>query len=151
MLEQIITGGIVALATAYATSRFYFHKAQADLQKEYESRFNQKKWDAYSQFSSTVRDMLKAQKAGTLKRDTSKFVSRLYDFIGQLWLVGSDDVIEAVLEWRRTAHAGQNGKPSPNLLEDLTGIIVAMRADLGERKTSVDSKQLLATFVDEYL
>jgi hypothetical protein len=138
----ILTGVLVALATAFFTSRFYVHQATTDLRHEYQRRFNEKKWNVYTGFASTVRDVLVSTKAGRLDRDQPKQIARLYDFISELWLVGSDNVVRAVLIWRQTSDP-------KDVLVKLADILIEMRKDLGDTGTKIEPRDLLGTFVND--
>jgi hypothetical protein len=142
----IVTGVLVALATAFFTSRFYVHQATTDLRNEYQRRFNEKKWDAYTGFAITVKDVLVSSKAGRLDRDQPKHITRLYEFMSELWLVGSDDVVKAVLGWRQTSQGADPGKES---LVKLAAILIAMRKDLGDTSTKIEPRDLLGTFIND--
>jgi hypothetical protein len=142
----IVGGLLVALATAFFTSRFYVHQATTDLRNEYQRRFNEKKWNAYTAFASTVKDVLVSTKAGRGQRDQSKQAGQLMDFMSELWLVGSDDVIYAVLAWRQSTDRDPTGKLS---LEKLAEMLIAMRKDLGDTSTKIVPRDLLGTFIND--
>jgi hypothetical protein len=148
----LVTGVVLAiataLATAYFTSRFYVHQATTDLRSEYQRRFNEKRWEVYMGFADTVRDLLMSAKRGRVDKDQPKFIERLYDFIGGLWLIGSDDVVRSVLAWRRIAQDEQKAGSTEALLS-LVEIMVAMRKDLGDTTTEIQGRDILATFVNE--
>jgi hypothetical protein len=59
----------------------------------------------------------------------SKQIGQLYDLMGELWLVGSDDVVQAVLAWRQRSTSSGSRQES---LVKLAGILIAMRKDLGD-------------------
>ena len=145
-LLTILTGVVVALATAFFTSRFYVHQAKTDLRHEYQRRFNEKKWETYTGFAATLKSVVVSTKAGRLDRDQHKQIARLLDFVSELWLVGSDDVVAAVLAWRQTAASENPGAESLLLLGD---ILIAMRRDLGDTTTKIEARQILATFIND--
>ncbi len=145
-LLTVLTGVIVALATAFFTSRFYVLQAKTDLRHEYQRRFNEKKWDTYTGFAATLKSVLVSTKAGRLDRDQPKQIGRLLDFVSELWLVGSDDVVAAVLAWRQTAAGDTLGGESLLRLGD---ILIAMRRDLGDTNTKIEARDLLATFIND--
>jgi len=146
----MLAGIIVALATAFFTSRFYVHQATTDLRNEYQRRFNDRKWETYTGFAATVRDVLRSTKDGKLDRELPKFISRLYDFMGDLWLVGSDDVIKAVLHWRSFSQDADDSKESgAAALVALADIMIAMRKDLGDIDTKVEARDILGTFIND--
>lgn len=149
ILATVLTGVVVALATAFFTSRFYVHQATTDLRNEYQRRFNDRKWEAYTGFAETVRDMLKSMKESKLQRDMPRVLGRIYDFMGALWLVGSDDVLKAVLRWRQTSRLGDSAAAGRAALLELGNIMIEMRKDLGDTTTNIEARDILATFIDD--
>jgi hypothetical protein len=145
----ILTGVLVALATAFFTSRFYVHQATTDLRNEYERRFNERKWNAYTGFAETIRDVLKSMKGQSLDQDLPRVLDRIYDFMSALWLVGSDDVIRSVLRWRKTSGGGVTSDGGRASLRELANIIIEMRKDLGNTATALDAKDILGTFIND--
>jgi hypothetical protein len=151
LAATIATGVIVALATAFFTSRFYVHQATVDLQREFDRRFNDRRWDIYTEFSKLLIDLLQASTDDRVQKQMPKFIQRMREFIGRLWLVGSDDVVKAVLRWRRYTQSVEDGSAEANTqaIVELLNILVAMRRDLGERDTELSARDILATFVND--
>jgi hypothetical protein len=146
----LVTGVVVALATSFFTSRFYVHQATTDLRNEYHRRFNEKKWEAYTRFAATVRDVVSGTKDGKLQREMPKVIGRLHDFISDLWLVGSDDVVKAVLKRRRFSQDTPNHPAGgAEALLSLADIMIAMRKDLGDTTTKIEARDILATFIND--
>ena len=140
----------MALATAYFTSRFYVRQATADLQTEFERRFNDWKWQVYIGFAATLRDVLLATKDQRLEKHMGKFIRQIYEFISQLWIVGSDDVVRAVLKWRRSSQQLEgSGQDNAESLVSLAEILIAMRRDLGYTATNITARDVLSTFIND--
>lgn len=76
---------------------------QADMQKEYSSRFNERKWETYEHFANIISRLMKNVGNKQLQQKQSKIIEELYDFTGKLWIVGGDNVIEAFNNWRKSA------------------------------------------------
>lgn len=157
LVPSIIAIG-AGIATAYFSSRFYVLRARADLEKEFESRFNERKWKIYTDFSDTIREVLESQREKTLQSQLPKFVRKITAFTSNLWLTGSDEVVRAYIEWQRCSRAHESaaeaGKNPREILTKLMAIITAMRRDLGYKTTDIAPEELLATFVhdiDQYL
>lgn len=149
-LYTIVTGVLLSLATAYFTSKFYVRRVRADLQKEFESRFNQRKWEAYREFGKLLRDITLSSKEGKTAKEQHKFIRRFYDFLPEVWLVASDRVTRAFLSWRSTSIQSQvTGSASPESLLNLFQILIEMRKDLGYEKTKLAPEELLGTFIDD--
>jgi hypothetical protein len=142
----LLTGVVLALATAFFTSRFYVHQAKADLQKDLERRFNERRWEIYTAFSGILIDMIQASTDNRLNKDLPRLIRELQAFIGRLWLVGSDDVVEAVLDWRRSTADAASDTPmgSTRSMMKLLKILVAMRRDLGDARTQLTARDILS-------
>lgn len=140
-----ILAGIIA---AFVSSTFYAQRTKTDLQKEYDTKFNDRKWEAYTHFAQIVSDILLAVKQGK-SDELEKFVAQLYEFTRQLWIVGSKDVVEAFIEWRR--YGQSEDRDSKEYLIQLGNIIIAMRKDLGYSTDNIKSAEILATIIDDFL
>ena len=153
-LTALIVGVLVAFATSYFTSRFYVHQATTDLQKDFERRFNDHRWSAYTEFSNIVMEFMQSTNNGSHQKQQSKFVRDLQRFIGRLWLAGSDEVVRAVLKWRRIPTDRPKSGAGTEILVALAEILIAMRRDLGYVETAVSAKDILGTFItdiDKYI
>ena len=146
----IVVGVLLAVATAFFTSRFYVHQAKADLKKELEQKFNERRWQGYTDFSNTVLEVIQATQDERLGRQSPKIVRRMQEFIRRLWLIGSDKVVQAVLDWRRTSQeTDEFGPTSADGLVALANILIAMRHDLGDTDTKLTARDILATFIND--
>jgi len=141
-----------AAATAWFTARFYYLRASAELQAEFQSRFNERKWQAYTDFADTVRELLEdvRRPAGKRKDINKHFLPRLYKFTAALWLVGSDEVIRAVGDWRETSNkAADDASAGPEGIVALVNILIAMRRDLGNLESKIEPRDILVTFIND--
>ncbi len=86
MFETIIISIISSLATATLTYLGYWRQVQADLKKEYASRFNEQKWKAYKDFM-----VMQSRMVNSMKPESAEIKVALL-------LVASDDVIKAYNE-----------------------------------------------------
>lgn len=85
-----------------------------------------------------------------MDRELPKFISRLHDFMGALWLVGSDDVMKAVLHWRQFSQdADASNESGATALVALADIMIAMRKDLGDTETQIEARDILGTFIND--
>ncbi len=116
---------------------------------EYQKRFNERKWKAYMGFADTVRGVLEHMQAETLDEEMPSLTKRLFDFMGQLWIVGSDEVVDAVVRWRKVGQEHEAGSADPAVLVTLSDILIAMRRDLGNEETSLTARDLLSTFISD--
>lgn len=149
--QTLLTGVALALATSFFTSRFYVHQAKADFQRDLERRFNERRWEIYTSFSGILIDLIQATTDNRLSKDLPRLIRDLRAFIGRLWLVGSDEVVEAVLRWRRSTSDAVSDTPvgSTRSMMKLLDILVAMRRDLGDARTQLTARDILATFVND--
>lgn len=146
----LVGGVIVAWATAFFTSRYYANQAKADLQKEFESRFNERKWETYTGFTDTVRRLFESSKADRLSNEEPELIHELYQFTGKLWLVGSDEVVRAFVEFQRyNCTPESQGRKAIEVLGRLASVWIEMRKDLGYKSSSIEPKDLLGTFVTD--
>lgn len=94
----VIAVFVGALATAYFTSRFYVRRVTADLEQHYQQQFNERRWDAYMGFARTLRKVVQSTLGAELDARLPEILVELHHFNSQLWLVASDDVVDAVVE-----------------------------------------------------
>jgi hypothetical protein len=142
---------LVAIITAYASSTFYVRNVKADLRKEYESRFNERKWETYTEFAGMVSRVLEDTK-NKKTVETKRYTAELFRFTGSLWIVGSDKVIEAFIDWKQhtsKVSAGEIEDKNFASLLKLAQIIIEMRRDLGYTSDRATAKDLLATFIND--
>lgn len=146
---------LVAIITAFVSSTLYIRQVRADLQKEYASRFNERKWTVYTDFAKVVSEVFKEAKKGAIK-NPDRYMSILHDIAASLWIVGSDRVIGAYIDWQEFTHnVAQGRKEDINFqsLRKLAQIVIEMRKDLGyinDRATADDLLSLYVTNIKEY-
>ena len=154
MVITILPGVIVALTTSYFSARFYSHRVRAELQKEFESRFNERKWEVYMQFAEIIRKLLENTKTNEDKaqKEFRRIIHDLYGFTSNLWLVGSDEVVSAFLEWQKNSRAAANSREAIAGLDPLyklADILIAMRKDLGYSTSHLTAREILATIITD--
>lgn len=130
-------------------------RLEADLEKEYQSKFNERKWEVYVDFANIIRDMIVNIKApeNKQKQEQKKLLRKLYDFVGDLWIVGSDDVVLAYNAWRSSSSLENDERTQeekPQVLTDLMQIIIEMRRDLGYESSKIEPADLLKTFINDF-
>ena len=111
---------LTALITAAFTFLGYWRKAKAELQKEYESRFNEKKWEVYQDFVLYL--------ANIAQDDYSIDSVDLIKAINELILVGSDEVINAFNDFVSNSKMESKNKIKS---KKMIAVINEMRKDLG--------------------
>ena len=125
LLFTILVSFLTALLTATFTFIGYWRKAKAELQREYKSRFNEKKWEVYQDFALYLARV--AQDNYVIDPDD------LLKASNELILVGSDEVIDAFNNFVSNSRAeGQNEIIS----RKMTAVLNEMRKDLGYKSKS---------------
>lgn len=155
-IETLVLPAIVsillAIPTSYISFLFYKRQIKEDLRKEYLSRFNERKWETYTEFSKLVVSILTTAKQNQ-EIKPEEYTSRLFGFTGSLWIVGSDRVVQAWADWLKiTRSANETGaKPDPyKVIGGMIKIIKEMRIDLGYTDDKVDETDLIGTFITDY-
>jgi hypothetical protein len=134
IITAFLTAMVVAPITALITFWGYWRKAEAELQKEYESRFNEKKWEVYRIFANFLGVAVCGSKVGYRSPLVDSFEAEM--LISDLILVGSDKVIEAANQfWSCLQVSGD--KPTSEIenetRERMMALVSEMREDLGYR------------------
>jgi hypothetical protein len=145
-LEQILISIFTALATATFAYFGFWRQAQAELRKEYETRFNEKKWGTYFSFTSLVSKLHQRNLLSySYDTDAKEKQARLDTVIKvefekiepEIWLIGSPKVIQGFIKWKMVSM-------DDIFLDDevrikcLFDLIIAMRSDLGKEKADID-------------
>lgn len=124
---------------------------QADLQKEFTSRFNERKWETYEHFADIIRRLMESVSNQRLKKEQSKIIQELYGFTGNLWIIGGDHVIRAFNDWRKAgSNENTDSSEKMQLLILLMQIVIEMRKDLGYESSVVQPEDLLRTFINDF-
>jgi len=135
IIMSFVTTLIVAPVSALITFWGYWRKAKAELQREYESRFSQRKWDTYVTFASLVFRLV------TKRTDTDVRVNQLVELaegtFPNIWLVASEEIIEAFVEMSSSSDIADKERIAMKILQ-------AMRKDLGGKPVALSEKDLLA-------
>ena len=139
-----IASSIFGIVVAFLSSKFYTNQAKADLQKEFESRFNERKWDVYYLFATEVAG--EVLKGGAYNQ--KKVLDSLARFTSQIQIVGSDEVVRVYSEWLRYIRK-QTPMDTVEHMCKLYTIFIEMRKDLGYGKTQVKPVDLLGIFLTD--
>ena len=137
-----IGGLLVNIATAVVTAGLTFlgfwRKAKAELEQEYLKRFNDKKWEVYTEFTKLLHSFLtnnSADLAGATRQQDEIVLA------SQLVLIGSDEVVRAFRDWRESSMA--YGKSHAVAKEKLFNLVAKMRNDLGIKYSKLALEDLL--------
>jgi hypothetical protein len=164
VLDQIIVSVITALITALLAYFGFWRQAKVELRKEYESRFNEKKWEAYLSYINLVpmlrelnvlsyKHNLYLQHKGnnrslTIEEDQrsenlSDTFSKLSDKVqNEILLIGSPEVVKAFFEWNRLINYAEEEANSETAVNVQVKLINLMRDDLGLSKSHLDIESL---------
>jgi len=138
LLASIIVAILTAFVTGFITFWGFWRQAKADLDKEYQSRFNTKKWEVYTEFTKLLHGFLtnnSADLAGTTQQQDEIVLA------SQLVLIGSDEVVRAFRDWRESSMA--YGKSHAVAKEKLFNLVAKMRNDLGIKYSKLALEDLL--------
>lgn len=155
ILEQILITVITAFATAILAYLGFWRQAQAELYKDHKTKFNEKKWEVYTTFTSMLPILVEINRLVEIKHYNKKLSpedeTRLEDLPkcykvlkgkaeNDTLLIGSKNVVEYYLEWESRTFF--NNAKDEYVVEILIKLINAMREDLGEEKSNIDFKSL---------
>jgi hypothetical protein len=128
----VVTGPIAA----FITSRGIWKKARADLENEFSSRFNTRKWEVYTEFTKFLRGHINQDRNN---RDNYP-AEELASLASQVLLAGSDKVVKAFRSWLESIKVYG---PGDDITRDkLFMLVLEMRRDLGNKKTRLESNDL---------
>lgn len=112
-----------------------------------EQQVSNLKYKAYIEIVSIAFDLMKRQrkKGGLTPRDQEQLVDRMSDATKELILFGSDNVLRLYLRWNREMrdHGTAN-------LYRFGQIVVAIRQDMGNPKTSIGVEDILRQLITDY-
>lgn len=153
-LDQVLLSVMTSLLTAFAAYFGFLRKAKVELMKDYETRFNEKRWDAYirlvrlfprfgAQYRSATcsyNDQLTPESKIRFLNLEKEIDHELNEIEAEILLIGSDKVLYAFILWRIYAH--QFSFYDDGALKLRTDMINAMRFDLGKTKSLIDNDHL---------
>ena len=135
-IDSIFVSLLTVFATAVLAWLGLWPKVKADLEKEYSLKFNDKKWEVYTEFAGLVRDMVDEQTF-----DPDDLHRRKVSLASQIILIGSDDVVSAFQAWHAMAELLEKGHSDTE--DKLFDLIASMRKDLGNKYTRLSKEVLL--------
>jgi hypothetical protein len=158
LFDQVLLLFLGSILTAFITSLLYVRQAKADLKKEYESRFNEKKWEVYSgiielfmlQFEYFLHKddyydgKLDSDGAVQFKQLIDKYSVLRKKVEGGILLVGSKEVVESFLCWELVTM--NNSPRTAKATESLIKLINNIRKDLGNEYSKLNHDDLNGIF-----
>ena len=135
LAAEIVIAFITALATGVFASMEVWRRKKADLEREFQKRFNEKKWEVYTEFAK----LLQAPSLSTFEMDHRQEAETA--IASQIVLIGSDEVVRAFRDWRESAAV--HGKAQRVTSEKLFVLVANMRRDLGIKYSNLEVDDLL--------
>lgn len=135
LLVEVVIAIITAIATSVFASWEFWRRKKAELEQEYLKKFNEKKWEVYTDFTKLLQDLL-ADKLEMEQQPAEILLA------SQLVLIGSDDVVRAFRVWKETSMV--YGKSQVETKEKLFMLVATMRNDLGIKYSKLEVEDLLA-------
>ena len=121
----------------------WMYKHERERRSAAEQQISERKRQAYLALLSVYFDMMRGVKAAKVS-DEKEAATCLFDAGAELLLFGSDGVIKAFNRLRQRAQANELR------LLDLGELMVAIRRDMGHRKTKMTADEALAHFINDY-
>lgn len=134
ILTTIVTTLIASVPAFWGVWR----KAKAELEHEFLSRFNTKKWEVYTEFLKYAPQIIGNELPDAQDSTDLTYVNSL---ASQIVIAGSDKVVTAFRIWRETARAYGQGNELTRV--KFFSLIAEMRRDLGNKYTRLDMGDLL--------
>ena len=146
ILRDIILPILIALVTSVLAIRRYRSQARIDLQKEFDSRFNEKKWEVYLDYIELIRGMFYREQ--NLEANSIKLSDEeIMPLASQILLIGSDDVVKAFQHWQKLRKT--KGLDHKATVEVLFAVIMEMRKDLGYRLSQLEFEEMLGVIAPD--
>lgn len=152
ILGQLIIAAVpatISLVLAIFTARSYTNQTKAELQKEKDAAFNQKRWEVYSSFSDLIGNVITRGSNIKSEKSNESIGSDLFALTNDLWLVGSDGVIEAVAELFLYLRREEEQKTVAEMFTYLYKILIEMRRDLGNTQTKIAPSHMFAPIITD--
>lgn len=141
-INELFVSIVVPIVTAFATAVLayfgFWRKAKAELEQEYLKIFNNKKWEVYTEFTKLLHNFSTGQLDDLPGQEQ---LSAEITIASQLVLIGSDEVVRAFRDWRKTSMI--YGKSQKETKERLFTLVVKMRNDLGIKYSKLEIEDLL--------
>jgi hypothetical protein len=134
-------------ATPYLTLALlglgWLYRREYERRVAVEHQVSERKFKAYIALIDIIFDTWKATRGGN-PLPASKLENRMIDALKELTLYASDEVLTLIQVWLEEARGG-----TVKLLR-LGEIIVAIRRDMGNRKTKITDEDVLRQMVKDY-
>jgi hypothetical protein len=134
--------GAIAL-TALLAAVGWLYRHERERRMEVERQLSERKYDAYIQLLNVFFDTFKASRGGR-RPQGADLLNRMVDANKDLMLYGSEEVVRLYHAWLLEMRTGTVH------LAGLGELMVAIRRDMGNRKTRVTSEDVLRQLITDY-
>lgn len=139
---SLVISVIAALGTAFITSIVYWRQAKIDLRKEYESRFNTKRWETYLGMNEIIQGIYYREQS--IEDGSISLENKISLLRTQILLIASKNVVDAFGAWQyQRAHFKDYHS---NTFEKLHALVIEMRKDLGIQDSQPDLEAIRGYF-----
>lgn len=115
----------------------YRHEKERRLQIE--KQLSDRKYDVYIKLLTVFFDILKQVKKGQ-NTNATKLIDKMMDIKKELLIFGNDSVLFAFFKWEKYSQTKSN-------LKSLAELIIEVRKDMGNPKTTITTKDFLESLV----
>ena len=134
---------LVVLLSGIVAALSYLYRHERERREEVERQLSEHKYTTYMALMNTYTDVIKAAKAGKPLRPDD-LTERMQELSKDLIIYGSDDVVKAFQKWVDT---GRKGGIS---IKQFGELVVAIRRDMGNKKTKITYEEVLRQFINDY-
>ncbi|ERJ57151.1 hypothetical protein [Sphingobacterium paucimobilis] len=117
----------------------WLYRHEKERRLEIEKQLSDKKYDVYIRLLTVFFDLLKQVKKGQ-PTNSAKLIDKMLDIKKEIIIFGNDEVLFAFFKWERDSQTKRN-------LKALAELIIEIRRDMGNNKTSVTTKDFLKSLV----
>lgn len=143
VLKDIILPVLVAIIASVLAVRRSFVQARIDLQREYDNRFNTKRWEIYLSMVEITREIFAKKQ---LRGDDSVNLRNKIELLKtQILLIGSHQVVTAFTIWLK--YREDFGDLHEYTLDKFHTLVTEMRKDLGLQTNQPELDVMLGLFL----
>lgn len=117
----------------------WLYRHEKERRHQIEKQLSDRKYDVYIKLLTIFFDILKQVKKGQ-PTNASKLIDIMIDIKKELIIFGNDNVLFAFFKWEKESQTKSN-------LKALAELIIEVRKDMGNPKTSVSTKDFLKSLV----
>ena len=127
----------------------WLYRHERERRSAVERQLSEQKYRVYIELLNMFYDQFEAARHGKAVAANEKLVTRMMNANRELIIYGSDDVARTYFEWlevsKRAVEAGENAS-----LRGFGEVVVAIRRDMGNRKTKLTADDVLRQLITDY-